>query len=85
MNLMKQKGSKKNSCKGYSQKEGVDYQETFSPVIKMRTMRIILAFVAFYHWYVYQMDVYNAFLQGDPHNEIYIKLPQEFHSKGQGK
>lgn len=47
-------------AKGYSQQEGLDYQETFSPVVKMVTVRCVLAIAA-----TNQMDVYNTFLQGD--------------------
>ncbi|XP_075080230.1 uncharacterized protein LOC142165757 [Nicotiana tabacum] len=49
-------------AKGYSQQEGVDYQEIFSPVVKMVTVRTVHDFAASEHWYIHQMDVYNAFL-----------------------
>ena len=43
--------------KGYNQKYGIDYDKTFSPVVKMTTIRCILVFVAFEKWIVYQLDV----------------------------
>ncbi|XP_075085021.1 uncharacterized protein LOC142168260 [Nicotiana tabacum] len=65
-------------AKGYSQRESIDYQETFSLVFKMVTIRTILSIDVVQHWHIYQMDVSNAFLQGDLHDEIYMDLPQGF-------
>ena len=52
-------------AKGYSQLEGLDYQDTFSPVVKMVTVRVVISLAATRKWSIHQMDVYNAFLQGD--------------------
>lgn len=49
---------------GYSQTEGIDYQETFSPVVKMVTIRYIIAIATTKNWVIYQMEIFNAFLQG---------------------
>lgn len=62
-------------AKGYNQQEEIDYHETFSPVVKMVTMRSILAISSIKHWHIYQMDVYNVSLQGDLNDEIYMYLP----------
>ncbi|XP_015158928.1 uncharacterized mitochondrial protein AtMg00820-like [Solanum tuberosum] len=55
-------------AKGYSQQEGIDYQETFSPIVKMKIVRSVLALAAQNHWHVHQIDVFNAFFQGDLFN-----------------
>ena len=70
-------------AKGYSQQEGIDYKETFSPVVKMVTVRTIVSLATARHWHIHQMDVFNAFLQGDFNDEIYIKLPRVFVSEGE--
>ena len=57
------------------QEYGVDYEETFSTVAKMNTVRTILAIAASQSWRLHQMDVKNAFLHSDLQVEIYMKLP----------
>ena len=51
-------------AKGYRQVQGVDYDETFSPVAKLKSVRIMLAITAFYDYEIWQMDVKTAFLNG---------------------
>ncbi|PNX72348.1 pentatricopeptide repeat-containing protein mitochondrial-like, partial [Trifolium pratense] len=62
-------------AKGYTQKYGVDYQETFAPVAKINTIRILISIAANRDWPLQQFDVKNVFLNGDLEEEVYMDLP----------
>ena len=66
--------------KGFHQLQGFDFNETFSPVIKPITIRLILSLVVTYHWTIQQLDVNNTFLNGALDEEVYMQQPQGFES-----
>ncbi|RVW94715.1 Retrovirus-related Pol polyprotein from transposon TNT 1-94 [Vitis vinifera] len=68
-------------AKGFTQKEGIDFKETFSPVSTKNSFRIIMALVAHYDLELHQMDVKTAFLNGDIDETIYMVQPENFVSK----
>ena len=59
--------------KGYSQRKGIDYAETFSLVVKLTSIRILLSIVASENFHLEQMDVKTVFLHGDLDKEIYMQ------------
>ena len=65
-------------AKGFTQQEGLDFMDTFSPVAKLTSVKLLLSLVAAKGWRLTQMDVSNAFLLGDLDEEIYMSLPQGY-------
>ncbi|XP_075076030.1 uncharacterized protein LOC142162887 [Nicotiana tabacum] len=68
--------------KGYSHIFGVDYSETFAPVARLDTIRLLLAIVARKSWRFFQLDVKSAFLNGFLQQQIYVEQPQGFSARG---
>ena len=65
-------------CKGYSQQEGIYYDETYAPMARIETIRLFLAYATYKKFKVYQMDVKLAFLNGELKEEVYIEQPKGF-------
>ena len=65
-------------AKGFSQKEGIDYEETFAPVARYSSIRAIISVATEMGWQVHQMDIKTAFLNGFIEEEVYIEQPEGF-------
>ena len=65
-------------AKGYAQTYGIDFEEIFSPVSKMAIVRAVIAMAASKGWELQQMDVKNAFLNGDLQEEVYMEQPEGY-------
>jgi hypothetical protein len=65
-------------ARGFEQKEGLNFQETFIPIIKWSTIRSVIALVAHFGWKISQMDVKTTFLNYDLKEEVYMKQLEGF-------
>ena len=70
-------------AKGFTQQEGVDFTETFSLVAKLVTVKVMLALAASQQWHLVQLDVNNAFLNGDLFEKVYMELPLGYKVQGE--
>jgi hypothetical protein len=65
-------------AKGYAQVTGLDFEETFAPVARLESIRILLAYVAHHSFKLFQMDIKIAFLNGPIKEEVYVETPPSF-------
>ena len=69
-------------AQGYNQKYGIDYDETFCPVVRFELVQTLIALAAVHKLQHHQLDVTTAFLNGELKEEIYMKQPEQFEGKG---
>ena len=65
-------------AKGFNQEEGIDYEETFTPVVRLEAIRMLLAYASCNNFKLFQMEVKSAFLNGFISEEVYVKQPPGF-------
>ena len=70
-------------AQGFSQQPSIDYNETFVPVAILDTIRMVLVIASHNKWYVHQMDVIFAFLNGSLEEEVYMRQPPGYEIDGQ--
>ena len=65
-------------AQGFNQQEGIDYEETFAPIVRLKSIRMLLAYACYKDFILYQMDVKSAFLNGYILEEVYVDQPPGF-------
>ena len=70
-------------AQGFTQKFGIDYDETFCPVVRFESVRTVIALAVQYALKLHQIDVATAFLNGELKEEVYMKQPEGFETEGQ--
>ena len=71
-------------AKSYTQTYGINYLETFAPMAKMTTVRVLLSLARCYGWELMQLDVKNVFLHGDLEKKVFMNSPPSFPNEGLG-
>jgi hypothetical protein len=62
-------------ARGYEQQHGINFQETFAPIVRWKSIRLIIAFAAHFSWPIHHMDVVTAFLNGYIQEDIFMQQP----------
>ena len=68
-------------AQGYNQEEAIDFDETFAPVVRLESMKMLLAFACYKNFILYQMDIKSVFLNGYIIEEVHVKQPLGFENE----
>jgi len=71
-------------ARGFTQKESIDFDETFSPNLKQKSLRIITSIAAQQNYNIHQLDIKTAYLNADLNETIYIKVPEGYYNNKNG-
>jgi Reverse transcriptase (RNA-dependent DNA polymerase) len=69
-------------AKGYVQQQGIDFEEVFAPVVRMKIVRLIVVITVQQGWLLHHMDVKSAFLNGELKEDVYVSQPSGFEESG---
>ena len=70
-------------ARGFTQAYGIDYTETFSPVVRLNSVRVLLSLAVSQDWSLHQLDVSNAFLYGDLEEQVFMEQPTGYVAQGE--
>lgn len=70
-------------ARGYSQKEGIDYEETFAPIAKLNTIITLISLATKHHWMIHELDVKSTFLNRELKEEVYLIKLEGFVKQGE--
>lgn len=70
-------------AKGFTQQAGLDYEETFSPIAKLVTVKTLLAVVTHKCWHLHQLDINKAFLHSELDEGVYMLMPKGYKQQGE--
>lgn len=85
MKVLKDLGLYLSPKASHTQSHEINYHETFAPIFKLNTVRVLLSLAVNLDWPIYQLHVKNTFLNGDLHEEVYMSIPPGLENSSNNK